>query len=187
MRALIRPGTNPVIDVGISASAPPGARYTYPLTSVRMLLLFHLAGVIRRGARIETAELVLPVVQYGGKGGYVAVAPILQRWMPSEVSWTNRMSGHIWGTPGGLLGVDFGRSVSVSQGSSNPLFRINVRDHIQRWCDHPSENFGWVVTGTVWVGGATNPFQSQRPMLLMSYSTSRPRAVVGAGISQGGL
>lgn len=188
MQIVFVPGFVPVVDVGISAASGPARRFVYPLGNEKVLLRFEIWRYLSRSSHVDLAELVLPAPRYNGKGGTITVFPVLHPWAVAETTWTERLAGTPWSAPGCLAGVDYGAPITVSQDSSISEFRVDVTASVREWRDRAAPNNGWLITGNVWIDGASNPSPSRRPSLLMRYSTKRSRSRVAVnGISHGDL
>lgn len=174
MQANIVPGHHPAVDAWIAPTARLLSGVSYDLSSGSMLLQFGLMSMLRK-AHVKEAVLRLQALQWTGLSGSIAVAPILQPWGPVTVSWTERSAGIPWAAPGGQDNIDIGAWVGTSDllSSLDHVLEVDVVDAVRKWAAGSVRNRGWMIRGSVRVGGARHPSLGLRPSLFVRYSTTQ--------------
>lgn len=182
MQTVLVPGHHSAVDAWISPRGRLNGAVSYDLAAGEMLLQFAVGSF--RKARIESAELRVNALQWLGQSGDLSVAALRSEWDPRTVSWDVRSGVIPWASPGGQELIDIGAwgSVSGTLSAAASILAIDVTEAVQSWVSGLTRNRGWLLSGSVRVGGARNPSLAARPRLFLRYSqteTSRPGADAG--------
>jgi hypothetical protein len=147
----------------------------------RALLKFDIAGHVPAGAVISGVQLRLSVIRAASFGsqpstfslyrvmnpwgeGNKATAPLGAPATTGEATWLNRFHPSTpWSAPGGVIGVDFASSPSLSAPVAEPAVYtfdstpVAIGD-AQQWLDNLQSNNGWVLIS----GSEDTPLSARR-------------------------
>ena len=154
----------------------------------RALVRFTLPA-LPAGAIITGATLTL--TKTGGKTSPVtpmAVHRVTASWTEGtlsgntgEASWTNRMTGVPWTTPGGTFATSGSATANVS---TNTTYNWNVTTIVKDWLDQGLVNNGFMVKAVTESGGdnamefSSSEALSGKPQLSITYTT-----ITGCGLT----
>ena len=134
-------------------------------TSRRSLIAFDIAAHIPEGATINRVKLILNMSGNSERPADVTLHRVLADWgegisAPSgqedlgsaategDATWIFAFfSTRTWNSPGGDFAAIPSASREVGGPGSYTWTTPDLAADVQRWLDHPSSNFGWIVRG----------------------------------------
>lgn len=175
MRAVFIPGRHAAADAWISPAASFQGGVTYDTLGGSVLFRMNLDTL--RGSYVDSATLRLFAVSWDGLSGMAAAAPILRTWDPWQATWLERVVGVPWAEPGGRHLVDFGEWSGASRlfAKGDQVIELDVTAEVRRWASGV-RNDGWIIRGSVRIGGAKHPDSRARPSLAVRYSSPQAAA-----------
>ncbi len=177
-------GSGPVIFVGRTGQVQNGIR--------RALLFFDVAGVVPRGALIESASLTLFLTPSTPAPAGVRVHRVLADWgegpsadpggsgapsEPGDVTWIHRFYDFdFWAIAGGQFSGHSGAVLEVTGGGFYEWDDRGLVNDVRLWIAAPSQNFGWILIGDETApstakrfAGRENADSALRPVLEVEY------------------
>ena len=138
-------GGDTVLRVGLDAS---GAQL------FRSFIRFDLTSI---PTNAWVSNVIVTVVSSGPSPtahDYYLLSPLLVSWDENQVTWNRREGASTWTAGGGQDGTDFlldplGYGF-LGLGATNQFTTVSpsggIVQNVQSWINHPSQNFGWILT-----------------------------------------
>jgi dienelactone hydrolase len=152
----------------------------------RSVIRFDLTQHIPSGVQVVSASLTLRVLgQSAALATRLAVYPIVQPWVESQVTWNQAQQAVEWWGGGGCEGASRASTATTHADfsfSSGDVV-LDVTTAVQAWLDDPASNQGLLLNGEFLAGGvkyryasSNYPSPSLRPKLVVGYEGAPPLA-----------
>lgn len=153
-----------------------------------LLIRFDLSPLasLPADATIQTAVLSLWCVNQGNTSPIeVNSYRLLRPWNEMQATWNQARAGDPWGQPGAF---QFGVDRAPQTATTGVIDRPNMWLHLDwtfmvpYWQEHPSLNYGSVISGTgwahvtYWFASSENATPEIRPRLVITYNIPTPTA-----------